>query len=177
MTAALSDQGFTYANGNTVGFANTIPTTGTYAAGDIVLENKPGSALSGWKRQTTGANHVLGTDWVYFNYATQGSAPVFGARAWCVFNGTLTGTNAPISGSNVTSVTRNAVGDYTVNFTAAMPDANYCVSLSCRNASTATGSAPVMESGSDATKVRVITYLSSSGASLDVAYVMLAIFR
>ena len=37
-------------------------------------------------------------------------------KAWCVFDGTLTGTNAPIKGFNVTAVRRNAVGDYTVSF-------------------------------------------------------------
>ena len=54
--------------------------------------------------------------------AQSGSAPVYGCRAWCVFDGTLTGTNAPLAGGNVTNVVRNAVGDYTVNFTTAMQD-------------------------------------------------------
>lgn len=57
--------------------------------------------------------------------AQSGSAPVFGCRAWCLFDGTLTGTNAPTAGGNVTSVTRNGTGDYTINFTTAMPDTNY----------------------------------------------------
>jgi hypothetical protein len=49
-------------------------------------------------------------------------------KAWCRFNGTTAGTNAPTAGYNVTSVTRNGVGDYTINFTVNMADANYCVS-------------------------------------------------
>ena len=57
-----------------------------------------------------------------------GSAPIYGCRAWCNFDGTLTGTNAPRAGGNVTSVTRNGTGDYTVNFTVAMPDTNYAAS-------------------------------------------------
>ena len=61
-----------------------------------------------------------------------GAAPSFGARAWCVFDGTVAGTNAPIAGGNVTSVNRNGVGDYTVNFTVAMPDANYAAFISCQ---------------------------------------------
>lgn len=51
------------------------------------------------------------------------SAPLFAARAWVNFNGT--GTVAIRSSGNVTSITDNGVGDYTVNFTTAMPDANY----------------------------------------------------
>ena len=47
-------------------------------------------------------------------------------RAWVNFNGT--GTVAIRGGGNVSSVTDNGVGDYTVNFTTAMPDANYAMS-------------------------------------------------
>ena len=47
-------------------------------------------------------------------------------RAWVNFNGT--GTVAIRSSGNVSSITDNGTGDYTVNFTTAMPDANYaCV--------------------------------------------------
>jgi hypothetical protein len=51
-----------------------------------------------------------------------GSAPLYAARAWVNFNGT---NGAIRAGGNVSSVVRNGVGDYTVNFTTAMPDANY----------------------------------------------------
>lgn len=56
-----------------------------------------------------------------------GSAPAIVARAWCVFNGATTGTNAPTAGSNVSTVTRNAVGDYTITFVTAMPSSSYAV--------------------------------------------------
>ena len=52
-----------------------------------------------------------------------GSAPVYACRAWVNFNGT--GTVAIRSSGNVSSITDNGTGDYTVNFTTAMPDANY----------------------------------------------------
>jgi len=55
-----------------------------------------------------------------------GTAPVYAARAWVNFNGT--GTVAIRASGNVTSITDNGTGDYTVNFTTAMPDANYCIS-------------------------------------------------
>jgi len=44
-------------------------------------------------------------------------------RAWVNFNGT--GTVAIRDSGNVSSITDNGTGDYTVNFTTAMPDANY----------------------------------------------------
>lgn len=45
------------------------------------------------------------------------------ARAWVNFNGT--GTVAIRASGNVTSITDNGTGDYTLNFTNALPDANY----------------------------------------------------
>lgn len=58
---------------------------------------------------------------------TSGSAASWdnaqGAKAWVNFNGT--GTVAIRASYNVSSITDNGVGDYTVNFTTAMVDANY----------------------------------------------------
>jgi hypothetical protein len=47
------------------------------------------------------------------------------AKAWVNFNGT--GTVAINASYNVSSITDNGTGDYTVNFTNALADANYCV--------------------------------------------------
>lgn len=60
--------------------------------------------------------------------AQSGSAPIYGCRAWVNFDGTLSGTISPRASGNVTNVTKNGTGDYTINFTTAMPDANYAVS-------------------------------------------------
>jgi hypothetical protein len=57
--------------------------------------------------------------------AQSGSAPIYGARAWVNFSGT--GTVTIRAAGNVSSITDNGVGDYTVNFTTAMPDASYAV--------------------------------------------------
>lgn len=57
-----------------------------------------------------------------------GSAPLYGCRAWVNFNGT--GTVAIRASFNVSSITDNGVGDYTINFTNALPDANYSIALS-----------------------------------------------
>lgn len=47
------------------------------------------------------------------------------AKAWVNFNGA--GTVTIRASFNVSSITDNGVGDYTVNFTAALVDANYCL--------------------------------------------------
>lgn len=64
------------------------------------------------------------------NGAQSGSAPIYGARAWVNFNGT--GTVAIRASGNVSSITDGGTGVYTVNFTTAMPDTNYSVTVTAR---------------------------------------------
>jgi len=77
---------------------------------------------------------ITGAGLFNFNSGYGSAATAYGCRAWVSFNGT--GTVAIRGSGNVTSITDNGTGDYTVNFTTAMPDANYYV-----NASTAINSA------------------------------------
>ncbi len=57
------------------------------------------------------------------SFAPTGSAPIGGLRAFISFNGQ--GTPAVLASLNISSITDNGVGDYTLNFTTAMPDAFY----------------------------------------------------
>jgi len=63
-----------------------------------------------------------------------GSAPVFGCRAWVNFDGDESTPSIRASG-NVSSITDNGTGDYAVNFTTAMQDANYCTQVSINQSS------------------------------------------
>lgn len=64
-----------------------------------------------------------------------GSAPS-PIKAWVNFDGSTT-VPAIRSGLNVSSVTRNAVSDYTLHFATALADANYAVSgICCASTST-----------------------------------------
>ena len=58
-----------------------------------------------------------------FNSGYGSAAVAYGCRAWVNFNGQ--GTVAIRASGNVSSLTDNGVGRYTVNFTTAMPDTNY----------------------------------------------------
>jgi hypothetical protein len=75
---------------------------------------------------------VAGTD--YLTSATLQSAPA-SAKAWVNFDGT-TSPGTIRSSYNVSSVTKNATGDYTVNFTTAMANANYSIASSALQTST-----------------------------------------
>jgi len=59
-------------------------------------------------------------------------ATAYGCRAWVNFVGT--GTVSINASGNVSSITDNAVGNYTVNFTTAMPDDDYSVNGSTSSA-------------------------------------------
>jgi hypothetical protein len=59
-----------------------------------------------------------------------GSAPVYACRAWVNFNGT--GTPAIRGSGNVSSITDDGTGLYTVNYTTALQDVNYTV-VTCNN--------------------------------------------
>jgi hypothetical protein len=61
-----------------------------------------------------------------FNSGYGSVATAYGCRAWVNFNGT--GTVAIRASGNVSSITDNGSGDYTVNFATALPDANYSIS-------------------------------------------------
>jgi hypothetical protein len=74
---------------------------------------------------------VVDTDVLAANAVTTaklGSAEASGlAKAWVNFNGT--GAVAIRASYNVSSITDNGTGDYTVNFTTAFADANYARSV------------------------------------------------
>jgi hypothetical protein len=99
-------------------------------------------------------------------------------KAWVNFNGT--GTVAIRASFNVSSITDNGTGDYTVNFTTAMSDANYAVCGACNLNITGNTSrvfsAPAAAAPTT-TAVRVATTFSTSGGSEDQQYVHVAIFR
>ena len=116
-----------------------------------------------------------------FNSGYDSVATAYGCRAWVNFNGT--GTVAIREDGNVSSITDNGTGDYTVNFTTAMPDANYSTVANCGSASSSAGAVYAVV-GSDVqittSSVVVHTRLHSSGGSQsksDNAVVLVAIFR
>jgi hypothetical protein len=87
-------------------------------------------------------------------------------KAWVNFNGT--GVVAIRDSYNVTSITDNGVGDYTVNFTVNMADANYSVVVSSNINSTVLGTVAVGSIG-------VKTY-SSAPASTDASVITVQVF-
>ncbi len=111
---------------NTGTTAGTVPLVGTKSATD---------ALAGLVELATQAEAEAGTDdtvvmtplktaqAIPAKLNASGSAPIYACRAWVNFNGT--DVVAIRAAGNVSSITDNGTGDYTINFTTALPDANY----------------------------------------------------
>lgn len=68
---------------------------------------------------------ISGSNGIVFPDSTSMQTGQQACKAWVNFNGT--GTVAIRESYNVSSITDNDTGDYTVNFTTAMPDTNYAV--------------------------------------------------
>lgn len=108
---------------------------------------------------------------------TQAGVEVYTAKAWVNFNGT--GTVAIRAAGNVSSITDNGTGNYTVNFTTAMPDANYCVTqMLSAQASNNDGGHAVIAWGTTlgVSSFNAVTDQRASG-EYDPTYVMFSIFR
>lgn len=96
------------------------------------------------------------------------------AKAWVNFNGT--GTVAIRASYNVTSITDNGTGDYAVNFTNALSDANYvAIALPIADV-TGFGSSPI-KLGSTPTTSTVSFRPVNNNTYYDASILSVAIFR
>lgn len=102
---------------STIGVANGATTTGVTKT----LNLGTGALAGATTVVNVGAS--AGTSTINLNGTVNATGLANGVKAWVNFNGT--GTVAIRASFNVTSITDNAVGDYTVNFTNAMTDANF----------------------------------------------------
>jgi len=105
-----------------------------------------------------------------------GSAPMYACRAWVNFNGI--GTVAIRASGNVSSITDNGTGDYTVNFATAMPDANYAMSASAQDSDS--GGDVIIGRPNGATKTTAacrIRVVSAASTAQDSSSVEVMFFR
>jgi hypothetical protein len=99
-------------------------------------------------------------------------------KAWVNFNGTS--TVAIRASYNVSSITDNGTGDYTVNFTSALADANYGWTTSNYPGASLTDFAVIAMSpwtSNPTSSALRLGFKTTGGTSLDPAYYCVAIFR
>ena len=107
-----------------------------------------------------------------------GSAPAYLCRAWVNFDGT--GTPAIRASGNVSSITDSGTGNYTVNFTTAMPDTSYSVTASSVQGSNAATNyiTQICIQGLTTSGVNVLARpAASSDTKIDLSDIYMAIFR
>lgn len=119
ITAGNSTNGGTAISTDTSGTLNIVTGSGSGATAVTV----------------DGSGNVAVNGNMSFNSGYGSAAVAYGCRAWVNFNGT--GTIAIRASGNVSSITDNGTGDYTVNFTTAMPDADYSFNITPQSITTA----------------------------------------
>jgi hypothetical protein len=112
-----------------------------------------------------------------FNSGYGSVVTAYGCRAWVNFNGT--GTPAIRASGNVSSITDNGTGNYTVNFTTAMPDANYSASGMASDVG-GTGNAGLVSlyigvTAPSTSSFRIFTFIGTT--QTDNSYVYVSVFR
>ena len=112
---------------------------------------------------------ISGTGEFRINAGFGSAGLAYGCRAWVNFDGT--GTPAIRASGNVTSITDNGTGDYTLNFTTAMPDANFSM-VGTTNADSRTVSISSLSTAS----ARVRTS-NTAAALVDLSVNCVAVFR
>lgn len=156
---ALPHSGVPQATETQVGVAEIATQAEVNTATDDVRIVTPKKLLDGVK------NHLNAT----------GNAPMYACRAWVNFNGT--GTVAIRANGNVSSITDNGTGNYTINFINPMPDNNYAVSYSASAATGGQHAVRLLDLSTNSVNVHQTQDSSNSYPSSDAEIVTVAIFR
>jgi hypothetical protein len=188
LAALFSDSSGTGAPTVTVAFQDWIDTSGTDA-----VWKKRNAANNAWitlgtfdgndiafegtlPDQSGNSGEFLTTDGTDASWAAIPTE----VKAWVNFDGT--GTVAIRASFNVSSITDNGTGDYTLNFTTAMVDANYSVALSTGDNVLGDGVAKVLASNSTSAPTTMTTTalriaFGNISSAYDVFIFSVAIFR
>jgi len=111
-----------------------------------------------------------------FNSGFGSTATAYGCRAWVNFNGT--GTVAIRGSGNVSSLTDNSVGNYSVNMTNAMTDANYSICGTVGRGAGFTAPRIIGVGNTNPTaSVAQVSVVDDAGTLQDCEYTMVAIIR
>jgi hypothetical protein len=151
---------------STPAIQGTDTNTGIYSPG----ANRLGFATDGTQRGEFDANGNF-----QFNSGYGSVATAYGCRAWVNFNGT--GTVAIREDGNVSSITDVTTGNYIINFSTAMPDANYAINITVKYTGSALFLATNQYDTNPATSSCKFAVWTSSGSAIDTDYIYVAIFR
>jgi hypothetical protein len=173
LISTTAEGGAGAADSATVVYSTTARTNLAYRVIGIIRSTQ--ATAGTWVTAPSLIQGAGGLTQVKLAMSASGAAPVFACRAWVNFDGT--GTVAIRASGNVSSITDNGTGDYTVNFTTAMPDANYSVVGTCRGQNDVDANSTITGSGTLATTTARISTKNGANAAVDSSAVNVAVFR
>jgi len=150
----------------------------TTASSGVIEQLTTLPAVNGSALTNLNASNLISGDVAKARLATNlnasGSAPFYVCRAWVNFNGA--GTVAINGSGNVTSITDNGTGLYTVNLTTAMSNNNYSYAGTCGSPTSNTAGYVGLQNGVfPTTSALAITTLSDAGAVRDFSAISVMI--
>jgi hypothetical protein len=165
-------------NGNASGTGTvTIASPNTNSDRTVTLPDATGTLVLSGDAASFSSVSVSGN--MSFNSGYGSAAVAYGCRAWVNFNGTST-VSITASG-NVSSITDNGTGDYTINFTTALSDANYNFVTNSSNTTSANILCIAQLNWDNPTKstsaLRLYNLKSNTGALTDQNTISVSIFR
>jgi hypothetical protein len=132
LISTTAEGGAGAADSATVVYSATARTNVAYRVVGIVRSTQ--ATAGTWATAPSLIQGAGGTASVKMAMSASGGAPIFGIRAWINFSGT--GTPTIRASGNVSSITDNGTGNYTINFSVALADANYSMTGVARNGTT-----------------------------------------
>jgi hypothetical protein len=165
---------------NTTGSASTDGSQIALVNSQLVIQNREASEIT-FETDNVERARITAAGLFQYNNGYGSVATAFGCRAWINFDGT--GTPAARASGNVSSITDNGTGDYTINFTNAMPDGNYAPVFGYGQSEAAASykfavRLTTAETGAPTTMTTTALRVISGGTSnLDFANLYVAIFR
>ncbi|RWQ21581.1 hypothetical protein [Mesorhizobium sp.] len=164
--------GGSWTGGTDLAIADGGTGASTAVAAFTAIKQAASTTATGVVELATAAEVAAGTDTARVpSVSTMGDHQGV-AKAWVYFNA---GAGTPVIGDdfNVSSITDNGVGDFTINFTTALPNANYSVAGSAYDASSVrTHAVGVLARLTTSVRVRVLSAGSSTGVDADDINVM-----
>ena len=180
-TSSLTSGGVIYADDDTTANTPVVSFTGDTNTGigrsaadtlDFITNGISRARLNSTGQQSSVIPDLSGSNTNLFNE--------FKCRAWVNFNGTLSSPITPRGSGNISSITKNAQGDYTIAFLVNFPDINYCITGTCAGSGSSSAFNNYITGSNTATPKTVSSLrftTSQTGTLYDADNVSIGIYR
>ena len=157
---------------------NAIPASGTYSrTGTLVTVTLTGHGMTTGMQANLDFTTGTATDGSYAVTVVDANTFTITDTASGATSGNVTRNLFIRKSANVASITDNGAGDFTINFTTALPDANYYVTGTARRGNTNNDIALKLANGTDPTTTAVRVATSAGAGQIDGDFIHVVIFN